>query len=189
MNNHARFQSCLTLVLALLATPLLHAGPVEHAELLLQRQRYTDASTALTDAVISSAADPGYAHYLRAVARAEAKQHAAAITDCDAIPAGHAWHRKARFLKAQCLAELKRHAEAEAIYSAEAERLFATVRKDRLAEALMTLAQEILKPVPPAPTVSDDARRKAIALYEKARELETSATLREDILFQIVVLE
>lgn len=189
MNNHARFQSCLTLVLALLATPLLHAGPVEHAELLLQRQRYTDASTALTDAVISSAADPGYAHYLRAVARAEAKQHAAAITDCDAIPAGHAWHRKARFLKAQCLAELKRHAEAEAIYSAEAERLFATARKDRLAEALMTLAQEILKPVPPAPTVSDDARRKAIALYEKAQELETSATLREDILFQIVVLE
>ncbi|MGV3660009.1 MAG: MG2 domain-containing protein [Prosthecobacter sp.] len=184
MNN----RTCSFLAVLILPFALaLHAGPVEDAELLLQRQRYTEAATALTDAVISGAADPGYAHYLRAVARTEAKQHAAAVTDCDAIPLEHAWHRKARFLKAQCLAELKKHAEAEAIYGAEAERLFATVRKDRLAEALVELAQEIAKPVPPAPSVSHEARTRALALYQKAVALGTSAVLREKVLVQILL--
>jgi tetratricopeptide (TPR) repeat protein len=174
----------IILILTLAFAAFLHAGPVEDASLLLQQQRYQDAATKLTDAVINAEKDAGYAHYLRAVALSESKQHAKAITDCDAVPAGHAWQRKALFLKAQCLAELKRHQEAEAIYSAEATRLFATVRKEKLAESLVVLAQEITKPVVPGQSVSGDAYNKALALYRKALELETGPTVRENLLFQ-----
>jgi uncharacterized protein YfaS (alpha-2-macroglobulin family)/TolA-binding protein len=175
----------IVLFLALVQT--LTATPVDDAEVLLQRQRYAEAATTLNDAVLTAAADVGYAHYLRAVARAESKQHAAALTDCDAIPATHAWHRKALFLKAQCLAELKRHQEAEAIYSVEAARLFATVRKEKLADSLVTLAQEITKPAVPGQSVSMDAQAKALALYRKALELETGPKVRENLLFQTAV--
>jgi len=175
------------IILFLVLVQTLKASPVDDAEVLLQRQRYSEAATTLTDAVITASADAGYAHYLRGVARAESKQPAAAITDCDAIPAGHAWQRKALFLKAQCLAELKRHQEAEAIYSSKATRLFATVRKEKLAEALIALAQEIIKPAVPGQSVSSDAQNKALALYRKAQELETGPKMREQLLFQTVV--
>ncbi len=178
MNNHT------ILILAFALAQTLHAGPVEDASLLLQQQRYAEAAVKLTDAAINAEKDVGYAHYLRAVAWAESKMHDRAITDCDAVPAGHAWQRKALFLKAQCLAELKRHQEAEAIYSAEATRLFATARKETLAAALVTLAQEITKPAVPGQSVSGDAHAKALALYRKALELETGPTLRENLLFQ-----
>ncbi|MDZ4405835.1 MG2 domain-containing protein [Prosthecobacter sp.] len=174
----------IVLILTLAFAAFLHAGPVEDASLLLQQQRYQDAATKLTDAVINAEKDAGYAHYLRAVALSESKQHAKAITDCDAVPAGHAWQRKALFLKAQCLAELKRHQEAEAIYSAEATQLFATMRKEKLAESLVVLAQEITKPAVPGQSVSGDAYNKALALYRKALELETGPTVRENLLFQ-----
>lgn len=175
------------IILFLVFAQILTAAPVDDAEVLLQRQRYAEAATTLTDAVITASADAGYAHYLRGVARAESKQPAAAMTDCDAIPAGHAWQRKALFLKAQCLAELKRHQEAEAIYSSEATRLFATVRKEKLAEALIALAQEITKPAVPGQSVGSDAQNKALALYRKAQELETGPKMREQLLFQTVV--
>jgi len=174
----------IILILTLAFAAFLHAGPVEDASLLLQQQRYQDAATKLTDAVINAEKDAGYAHYLRAVALSESKQHAKAITDCDAVPAGHAWQRKALFLKAHCLAELKRHQEAEAIYSAEATRLFATVRKEKLVESLVVLAQEITKPAVPGQSVSGDAYNKALALYRKALELETGPAVRENLLFQ-----
>ncbi len=175
------------IILFLVLVQTLTASPVDDAEVLLQRQRYSEAATTLTDAVITASADAGYAHYLRGLARAESMQPAAAITDCDAIPAGHAWQRKALFLKAQCLAELKRHQEAEAIYSSEATRLFATVRKEKLAEALIALAQEITKPAVPGQSVSSDAQNKALALYRKAQELETGPKMREQLLYQTVV--
>ena len=106
-------------------------GPVEDAEALLQRQKYKEAGAVLTDTALAQAPEKGYARYLRALALTESKQFAAAITDCDAVPAEDVWNRKALFLKAQCLAELKRHKEAEEIYSAESTRQFATVRQDR----------------------------------------------------------
>jgi len=175
------------IILFLVLAQTLTAAPVDDAEVLLQRQRYADAAATLTDAVITASADAGYAHYLRGVARAESRQAAAAITDCDAIPAGHAWQRKALFLKAQCLAELKRHQEAEAIYSAEAARLFATMRKEKLAEALIALAQEITKPAVPGQSMGSDAQNKALVLYRKAQELETGTKMREQLLFQTVL--
>lgn len=178
MNNHT------ILILACTLAQTLHAGPVEDASLLLQQQRYAEAAVKLTDKAISAEKDVGYVHYLRAVAWAESKMHDRAIADCDAVPADHAWQRKALFLKAQCLAELKRHQEAEAIYSAEATRLFATVRKEKLAESLVTLAQEITRPAVPGQNVSGDACNKALALYRKALELETGPTVRENLLFQ-----
>ena len=178
MNNHT------ILILAFALVQTLHAGPVEDASLLLQQQRYQDAANTLTNAAINAEKDAGYAHYLRAVAFSESKQHAKAITDCDAIPAGHTWQRKALFLKAQCLAELKKHKEAEAIYSAEAARLFATTRKEKLAESLVALAEEITKPAVPGQSVNNDAYNKALALYRKALELGTGPTVRENLLFQ-----
>ncbi|MCF7787427.1 MAG: tetratricopeptide repeat protein [Prosthecobacter sp.] len=175
------------IILSLALVQTLTATPVDDAEVLLQRQRYAEAATKLNDAVITASADAGYAHYLRGVARAESNQYAAAITDCDAIPVGHAWQRKALFLKAQCMGELKRHQEAELIYSAEATRLFATTRKEKLAEALVALAQEITKPAVPGQSVSSDAQTKALDLYRKALELETGPKMREQLLFQTVV--
>ncbi|MFC5453894.1 MG2 domain-containing protein [Prosthecobacter fluviatilis] len=173
-------------ILFLVLARTLTASPVDEAEILLQRQRYTEAASALTEAVISAATDPGYAHYLRAVARAESRQHAEAIKDCDAVPATHAWTRKALFLKARCLGELKRHQEAEVIYSAEATRLFATTRKEKLAEALVALAKDITKPAVPGQSMNKNAQLKALALYRKALELETGPAMREQLLFQIV---
>jgi len=122
--------------------------------------------------------------YLSAVAQVAAKKYAEAMTECDAIPAGSEWHRKALFLKAYCLAELKRHQEVEAIYRAEAARLFSTERKEKLVGALVKMSQDITQPLVPGQSVSGDAYNKALALYRKALELETGPSVRENLLFQ-----
>ncbi len=163
-------------------------GPVEDAEAFLQGQKYKEAGAVLTDAALAQAPEKGYARYLRALALAESKEFAAAITDCDAVPAEDVWHRKALFLKAQCLAELKRHKEAEEIYSAESTRQFATVRQEKLAGVLVSLARELVKPAAPGQTVPDDARSKALNLYRKAIELESGPALRETLLFETAEL-
>lgn len=155
----------------------------------MQKQKYADAVKKLDDATLKNAADPSYARYLRALAKHRAKQDEAALADCDAVPENSAWHWKAVFLKAECLTELHRHQEAETIYSAEAGRLFATTRKEKLASVLATFAAELLKEPLPGEPPSQQNRTKALELYRKALDIETGATMREDLLYrQAVVL-
>ena len=147
----------------------------------MQSRNYAAAIALLTDAALPLAADPAYARYLRALARHRAKQHDAALADCDAVPAESAWHRKAVFLKAQCLIELHRHQEAEAIYSAEAARLFSVTRKEKLAGVLAAFAAELTRePLPGEPPLPAN-RAKALALYRSALEIETGPVLREEL--------
>jgi hypothetical protein len=171
-----------TLLCLFLAVGTLHSAPVDEAARLLQNKQFREAAAVLTDADTQSG---GWARYLRATARRGAGDHAGAIADCDLVPEADLWHRKALFLKAECLAELKRHEEAQEIYQAEAARLFATVRKEKLAAALVELAEELRKPALPGQIVSNDAFNKAHTLYTKALELETGPAVRENILFQL----
>jgi len=155
---------------------------LDEAEGLLQSHNYAAAVAKLTDDVLAAAPDPAYARYLRALARHRAKQHEAALAECDTVPAESAWHRKAVFLKAQCLVELHRHQEAEAIYSAEATRLFSVARKDKLAGVLAAFATELTRePLPGEPPLQAN-RVKALALYESAIEIETGPVVREELL-------
>ncbi len=172
-----------------LSPVILNSGPLDEAESLMQMQKYAAAVTKLDDATLKNAADPAYARYLRALAKHRAKQDEAALADCDAVPENSAWHWKAVFLKAECLTELHRHQEAETIYSAEAGRLFATTRKEKLAGVLSLFAAELLKgPLPGEPPLQQN-RTKALELYRKALDIETGAALREDLLYrQAVVL-
>ena len=168
---------------------LLNAGPLDEAESLMQARKYAEAAAKLDDATMKSATDPAYARYLRALAKHRANQHESAITDCDAVPVESAWHWKAVFVKAQCLAELRRHQEAEAVYSAEAARLFATTRKEKLAAVLTSYAAELLKEPLPGEAPSAQNRTRALELFRKALDIETGAATREELLYkQAVVL-
>ena len=175
--------SSLLTALALMPWRVLDAAPLDEAEALMQSRNYAAAIAKLTDAALPAAADPAYARYLRALARHRAKQNDAALADCDAVPADSAWHRKAIFLKAQCLVELHRHQEAEAIYSAEAARLFSVTRKEKLAGVLAAYAAELTRePLPGEPPLHANLM-KALALYESALEIETGPVLREEMQF------
>ena len=99
--------SCVFAALVLMPCRRLDAAPLDEAEGLMQSRNYAAALAKLTDAALVAAPDPAYARYLRALARHRAKQHDAALTDCDAVPVESAWHWKAVFLKAQCLVELQ----------------------------------------------------------------------------------
>jgi uncharacterized protein YfaS (alpha-2-macroglobulin family)/TolA-binding protein len=175
---------------ALVLTPFrgIHAAPLDEAEGLMQARNYAGAIALLTDAALPAAADPAYARYLRALARHRAKQHDAALADCDAVPAESAWHRKAVFLKAECLIALHRHQEAEAIYSAEAARLFSVTRKEKLAGVLAAFAEELTREPLPGEEPTYANRLKAIELYKSALEIETGPVSREDLQQRIAVL-
>ncbi len=154
----------------------------------MQSRDYAGAASMLTDDALKTAADPAYGRYLRALARLRSKEHAAAISDCDAVPAQSAWFRKAVFLKAQCLIELNRHREAEQIFSAEAARLFSTARKEKLAGVLADFAAEITRPLLPGEPPSYANRVKAIELYTSALEIETGQVMREDLMHRRAVV-
>ena len=171
----------LLTALALMPWRALDAAPLEEAEALMQSRNYAAAIAKLTDAALPAASDPAYALYVRALARHRARQHDAALADCDAVPAESAWHRKAVFLKALCLIELHRHQEAEAIYSAEAARLFSVTRKEKLAGVLAAYATELTRePLPGEPPLHAN-RIRALALYGSALEIETGPVLREEL--------
>ncbi|MDE0838241.1 MAG: hypothetical protein OSB41_04235 [Kiritimatiellae bacterium] len=111
------------------AQPDTPARVLERSEILIQARHYEDAEKQLVAYVgLKDATRKDYASYLQALVSYYQKQDTSAVAFCDLVEKNHAtspWLRKARFLKAQALIRQKKHKQANAIYEAEANRLFA----------------------------------------------------------------
>lgn len=130
-----------------------------------------------------------YAIYLRALALFHSGKDEAAVGACNRLAEGFAesdWKRKALFLKCRALVRQKKFKEAEAIYEAEANRLFSADRKKGIANVLVAFGDELSrKPgkdeldAPPADF------NKALQLYGKALSLEIGRELRDAVQFKM----
>lgn len=130
-----------------------------------------------------------YATYLRALALFHDKKGKAAVDACDVVLEqfkDSKWNRKALYLKSRVLIEQKKFEEAEAIYEAEANRLFSSERKKGLASVLIEFGDEMAREpddkeldAPPADY------NKAIQLYQKALTIEIDRELRDTVTFKI----
>ena len=160
------------------------AAPLDEAEQLLQARDYKAAA-----AVLAPLKGDDRAAYLLATAQFLDGKHAAAESVASALLKGHPeskWKFKARFLLARALIEQRKHKEAEAIYAAEAERVFSTERKQTLAERLITFADKLSRE--PDPTELDALpadHAKALGLYAQVLAMEITRDLRDDILFKV----
>ncbi|MFK7850033.1 MAG: tetratricopeptide repeat protein [Akkermansiaceae bacterium] len=130
-----------------------------------------------------------YATYLKSLALFYDKKSKAAAETCDLVIDKYEnskWRRKALFLKSRILIEQKKFEEAEAIYEAEAMRLFSSKRKKGLANILIEFGDEMAREpdekeldAPPADFT------KAIQLYQKALTIEIDRELRDTVQFKI----
>ncbi|MFT5467375.1 MAG: hypothetical protein ACI8UO_002479 [Verrucomicrobiales bacterium] len=164
------------------------ADEIEDAEALLNRKKYVEAAQTLTDEVLTAAEDSDFARYLRATARFKAEQFDSSIADCEAIPAESTWRHKAVFLKAENLIAQKNHGAVEEIYRAESDRLFAQERKQALAQLLINFADELRELPPNADSIPAERSERALALLGTALEIETGSALREEILYDKIIL-
>lgn len=130
-----------------------------------------------------------YATYLKALALFHDRKGTAALEACDTVLEQFKdsdWRRKALYLKSRVLIDQKKFAEAEAIYEAEANRLFSPERKKGLAGVLIEFGDEMAREpdeddldAPPAD------HNKAIQLYQKALSIEIDRELRDTVVFKI----
>lgn len=154
----------------------------------LQGGRFEEAVPALTKLADDPKADPedrAYYELVRGVALRLDKKFGEAR---DALQAGldHApegrWAVKLRSeLAAVALAE-GRFADAEKIARADAERLLAGDRKDRLAAVYQDFAQRLLEPDEPTTPADPEG---AFALLAQARELAQGEELRAELLLEM----
>jgi alpha-2-macroglobulin len=158
------------------AAPVLPGGVVA----AMQEGRYDNARDALIalGEKATDANDRAYFAFLRAVAeRLSGNRDAARKTLQDALQVapGNRWATKMRYELAGVELALGNAAEAEALARAEAERLLAADRKDRLAAVYHGLAIRLLQPadpvIPPDPKAAHE-------LLEQARLLAKSPALR-----------
>jgi hypothetical protein len=174
-------------VLALLwlaaATTSNLAETLEEGVDLLQSRKFKEALKGV------GGSDSGYAIYLRALALFYAEDHAAAEDACDGFAAAHDtsdWLRKVHFLKAKALIAQGKHEQAEAIYSAEAHRLFSGERKEKIAGTLVDYADELSRePGPGELDAPPPNHAKALELYRKALETDIGRKLRENLQFKL----
>ncbi len=132
--------------------------------------------------------DPGEAAYLAALDALHAGKHAEALAAAEKVIADHpdsAWFRKALFLKARALGELRRMKAAEEIMEREARRLLARARKHRLAGVIVEFADALArKPDPDDPGAPKPDYGKARKLYRKVLEMEIGRDLRDEVMFR-----
>ena len=96
-----------------------------------------------------------------------------------------AWATKTSFLLARALIEQQKHKAAEAIYAAEAERVFSTERKQGLAKRLIEFADKLsTEPAPGDLDALPADYAKALGLYQQVLAMEITRDLRDDILFK-----
>ncbi|MEM7395680.1 MAG: tetratricopeptide repeat protein, partial [Verrucomicrobiota bacterium] len=100
-----------------------------------------------------------------------------------------AWLRKARFLRARALIRLKRHEDANAIYEAEAHRLFASARKERIAHVLVTFADDLArKPADDDLDAPPPNFQKARLLYDKVKTMDIGRDLKDQVMFKSALM-
>ena len=174
-------------LLSLLVGPSLRAQLPE-AEELLRGKQYAEAAAKLAAVPAEQKAD-GYADWLRAVALYHSGKQTEAIVAADAVPENSRWFRKARLLKARSLADLKKHAEAETIYAAEATRALASARKDELAGLLVAFGDEVGRE-PAAGEIDAPAAdvARAAKLYQQALEVDfLTPKFQDETMFKLAV--
>jgi len=164
-------------------------GPVAKLQTAMQAKDY---STAITAADALPAATEEFAKadaaYLKAVALFLSKKYQETESACAAHVKSFpdsVWNKKVRFLQARALIEQKKHKEAEAIFSAEAERLLSTDRKHRIAMILIKFADDLSAEPDPADLnalPADHAR--AYSLYNQVLGMEIARELRDDTEFK-----
>lgn len=89
----------------------------------IHNRQFKEAVELIDSQLSTSKEEQDFLLYLKGLSLFYNDSFAEAINCCDEVVSKHeksAWYRKAVFLKAQCLIQLKQFEEAERIYSAEA---------------------------------------------------------------------
>jgi TolA-binding protein len=177
----------LTLLLPAFANAADKLLAAEHA---LQARQFAKAVTLADEHLAAADAKRAdYASYLKALALYHDGKDQAAVKACDALLEKFkktTWNRKALFLKSRALVRQKKFKEAEAIYEAEANRLFSADRKKGLANVLVEFGDELSrKPADDELDAPPPDFNKALQLYNKALSLEIGRDLRDVVQFKI----
>lgn len=161
-----------------------NAAPIDDAKGLLQSKKFGEAAAAF-GAVPPETGEKGEAAYLQGLSLLLAEKPTEAMIAADKVPAESNWGAKAKFLKAASLTKSKKFREAEAIYSAEADRVFSPQRRDALVKGLLEFAEEMANPVTAGelnPAKPDWA--KAAGLCDKVLDMPIGEDLRAAVLFK-----
>lgn len=166
------------------ATP---PDPLEPARAMLRDHDFTGAVKAIDSLPATRAGSPGEAAYLESLALFHSGQLDAAVRAAQSSVAdtNSAWCRKAAFLQARALVDLKRFQDAELIYAAEANRLLSIARKRDVAGVLVAFADELAtEPAADALDAPPPDYGKACGLYGKVLEMQIGRDQRAEVLFK-----
>ena len=155
----------------------------------LQSKQFTDAVAQIDVALATGDEQRDYLLYLKGLALFYNEDYTNAIQACDQLLTAHpnsAWLRKATFLQAKCHFNLKAFEQAEAIYSAEVDRLLSSERKSEIAQVYIELAEALSrKPEKGDLDAPPPNYQKAYKLYQKVLTLEIDRDLREVVTFRL----
>ena len=137
--------------------------------------RHADALGAIDQAIADSKDESGLLRLVRGKVLAHLGRLEEALETYEGVEnlEGAAFARKSRFARAELLRQMRRHEQAEAIWSAEAGRLLSGSRKQELSQIYLELADELSQPQNPSQpaSIAPDYLRAA-ALYAKVLELD-----------------
>jgi TolA-binding protein len=172
--------------LALFGLSPILAAPIDDAEQAMQAR---DFEAAL--AHLQKAGSTDYPSYLKGVALYHSKDFPGTVKACEALiqrfPESD-WRYKARFLAARAKIALKDHQGAEAIFAAEADRIFSSERKQGIARVLVDFADGLARrPGPNELDALPPEDKKALALYQQVLALEIKREMRDDIQFKVAL--
>ena len=155
----------------------------------LQSKQFTDAVAQIDVALARGDEGRDYLLYLKGLALFYNEDYTNAIQACDQLLTAHpnsVWLRKATFLQAKCHFNLKAFEQAEAIYSAEVDRLLSSDRKSEIAQIYIELAEALSrKPEKGDLDAPPPNYQKAYNLYQKVLTLEIDRDLREVVTFRL----
>ena len=159
------------------------------AQFALQSKQFTDAVAQIDVALAMGDEQRDYLLYLKGLALFYNEDYTNAIQACDQLLTAHpnsAWLRKATFLRAKCHFNLKAFEQAEAIYSAEVDRLLSSERKSEIAQVYIELSEALSrKPEKGDLDAPPPNYQKAYKLYQKVLTLEIDRDLREVVTFRL----
>lgn len=188
MNIHPLIRLAATAAMLPFLAAAAEPAPLAQVRAELRAGQYERAIAAAEAGIAAKDAATVELRLLKATAQFHAGKFADAAATAEELAADgppSPWRHKAVFLKAQALVELKRFADAAAIYQAEAGRLLAAGRKQELVGEILRFAAKLeQEPDPAAPDAPKPDFNKAASLYSKVLVMELSREFRDDILFR-----
>jgi alpha-2-macroglobulin len=179
-----------TLILSLaIASFTLHAS-IPEAELHMQAREYDQALTKLKAwFLLANTPNHDYTAYLAGLASYHSDDDPGVLewtAHFEDKFADSAWARKARFLRAKALIRQRKHEAANAIYEAEALRLFDPARKEKHAQLLVDLADELSRePDPKDPAAPPANYAQARTLYQQVLGMAIGRGLEDNVRFKV----